>query len=118
MEGKKIQTRSQLRAQIAFNCVSGVHSKGGDYKKLSKKFPALVHTCGLTQAIAFVQGKEKNLGQRYLEDIAGIISPEKTVDLAERSRNADLIEYQHITRDVIDAATWLKRYSEALLEDD
>jgi CRISPR-associated protein Cmr5 len=118
MQENKIQTRSQIRAQNAFNCVSSVQSKKGDYKRLSKKFPALVHTCGLTQAIAFVQGKEKEVGSKYLKDISVIISPENTINLADKSRNADLIEYQHMTRDVIDAATWLKRYSEALLEDD
>jgi hypothetical protein len=39
-------------------------------------------------------------------------------DLGATSRNSDLMKYQRLTYEAIESATWLKRYSEALLETD
>jgi hypothetical protein len=39
-------------------------------------------------------------------------------DLGAVSRSAGLVEYQRLTREAIESGTWLKRYSEALLDDD
>lgn len=124
-------TRHQERAQKAYKCISprtkdanGQEMKSDkdneEYSQLAKKFPALVHNCGLAQALAFVQAKEKdvNIGKAYLSHLSDVMGLKKDEDLGIISRNAELREYQRLTREAIEAATWLKRYSEALLEKD
>ena len=110
----KSQTRQQRRAQKAYGCVHGVTDKQKDYAQLAKRFPALVQACGLAQAVSFVQAKEKEIGGKYLEHLSKVIETEN--DLAKASRESDLIKYQRLSREAIEAATWLKRYADALLE--
>lgn len=131
MSEKASITRQQERAQKAYKCISPrineteKQEKKSDkdneeYSQLAKKFPALVHNCGLAQALAFVQAKEKeeNVGKAYLSHLSEVMGIKKDEDLGKISRTAKLMEYQHLTRETIEAATWLKRYSEALLEKD
>lgn len=114
MAGNTLQTRQQRRAQLAYSCVSS-RSKGDDeYGQLAKKFPALVHNCGLAQSIAFVQAKEGATGDAYISHLTQVMG--ETGDLGSSSRRADLMNYQRLTREAIESATWIKRYSEALLE--
>ena len=117
------QTRQQMRAQNAYGCVSSVEKdkvikkkEAEDYVRLAKKFPALVHSCGLAQAIAFVQAKEGETGEAYIAHLTKTMGEEG--DIGSASRSADLMKYQQLTYEVIKSATWLKRYSEALLEMD
>ena len=124
-------TRQQERAQNAYKCISprtkdanGQEIKNNkdneEYSQLAKRFPALVHNCGLAQALAFVQAKEKdvNIGKAYLSHLSDVMGLKKDEDLGNISRSAKLREYQRLTREAIESATWLKRYSEALLEKD
>ncbi|HRW81875.1 MAG TPA: type III-B CRISPR module-associated protein Cmr5 [Methanothrix sp.] len=115
------QTRQQMRAQTAYSCVLSAEKelkekKAEDYAQLAKKFPALVHNCGLAQAIAFVQAKEGETGGSYISHLAKTMG--ETGDLADSCRTAPLMKYQRLTREAIESATWIKRYSEALLETD
>ena len=121
MAGNTRQTRQQMRAQNAYGCVSSVEKEAKkkeaeDYAQLAKKFPALVHNCGLAQAIAFVQAKEGKTGESYIANLTKTMGEEG--DIGSASRSADMMKYQRLTREVIESATWLKRYSEALLEMD
>jgi len=131
MSEKTLVTRQQERAQVAYKCIlprtkdtNGQEIKGNkenkEYSQLAKKFPALVHNCGLAQALAFVQAKEKeeNIGKAYLSHLSSVMGLKKEDDLGSLSRSADLSRYQRLTREAIESATWLKRYSEALLETD
>lgn len=117
-----MQTRQQRRAEKAHRCVSGkASSKDKDeYLRLAKSFPALVHTCGLVQAIAYVHAKDNKArtGETYLNHLSGVMVidlPENTT-LEDKSRDAELLEYQFLSLEAIEAATWLKRYAEALLD--
>ena len=110
-----------MRAQNAYGCVSSVEKEKvikeketEDYAQIAKKFPALVHNCGLAQAIAFVQAKEGETGETYIAHLTKTMMSEEG-DIGSASRSADLMKYQRLTREVIESATWLKRYSEALL---
>ncbi|MGA9097794.1 MAG: type III-B CRISPR module-associated protein Cmr5 [Methanotrichaceae archaeon] len=117
MADKLIQTKQQKRAQAAHRCISSISEKGDDgYIQLAKKFPALVHTCGLAQATAFVQAKEEKVGKIYLAHLSKVMGLEENTELGERSRDSNLIEYQRLSFEAIESATWLKRYTEALLE--
>ncbi len=114
----KILTRNQIRAEKAYKCVEEKVGEGDekDYRQLTRSFPALVHTCGLVQAIAFVTAKERETGEDYLRHLATVMPFDHEI-LAKKSRSADLLEYQRLTRDAMDSAAWLKRYAETLLKE-
>jgi CRISPR-associated protein Cmr5 len=111
-------TREQERAQRAYARVHACEDKPNeaDYKRFCKRFPALIQSCGLAQAIAFAQAKAP---PSYLEDLAHVVEKELTVEqLSKQAREAPLTLYQHHSRAALAAATWLKRYAEALLKGD
>jgi CRISPR-associated protein Cmr5 len=120
-----VHTRSQRLAQAAFpriqNRMRGLREKAFDeYRSFVKKFPALIHTCGLAQAVAFALAKQEN---DYIEDLAAVLRecghPEITSaqTLHERARTQPLSGYLRLSRDAINAASWLKRYVEAAGEE-
>jgi len=113
---EKHHTRQQMRAQKAYDCVLTRGEKDEDYSQLAKRFPALVQSCGLAQALAFVAAKEGQTGRDYIAHISKVM--DEKGDLGETSRNSDLMKYQRLTYEAIESATWLKRYSEALLGTD
>ena len=111
-------TKQQDRAQKAYKCLLLEKKVSDEYRQFAKRFPALLHSCGLAQAVAFAQSKDKNV---YLDDLASVmgISKDKVPGgqmLAEISRTVDLVEYQQKTEEAIDCATWIKRYAEATEE--
>lgn len=126
MSVKKPGTRQQLRAQVAHECISPrasderLKKENVEYSQLAKRFPSLVHNCGLAQALAYIQANEKDenadIGKAYISHLTKVIGLDDVINLGELSRNADLKEYQRLTRETIESATWLKRYAEALLE--
>jgi CRISPR-associated protein Cmr5 len=117
--GTLIPTREQERAQRAYAKVSAHQNTGKEaqsqYKRFSKSFPALLHTCGLAQAIAYGQAQDQ---QSYMFDLAYVVGQANAEELAHTSRETALPLYQKHSRDALAAATWLKRYAEALLEGD
>lgn len=111
-------TRQQQRAKTAFDCVSGYSGKCEDYKRLAKRFPALVHSCGLAQACAFVQAKEGVTGREYLSHLQKVMGLSEDVDLSELSRISGMIDYQRLSREATESGSWLKRYAEAFILED
>ncbi len=119
------RTKKQRRAEIASAIIRGIKPENEEYARLAKKFPALVHTCGLVQATAFVLAKEKNKettnGQKtgilYLGHLSKVMGYPDGTDLHTKSRTASLMDYQQMTQEAIDSATWLKRYAEAFLKE-
>lgn len=122
-----VHTRSQQLAQAAYPRVAVRIPPGTDpknltkaqkeYRSFAKKFPALIHTCGLAQAVAFALAKQ---GNDYIEDLAAVLRdsghPEtaSAQTLHERTRTQPLSDYLRLSRDAIHAAGWLKRYVEAV----
>jgi len=118
-------TRSQQYAQAAFPAVQrhypqptkDLSKEQKEYRTVAKKFPSLIHTCGLAQAIAFYQAKGHT---DYLSDLAEVLKqashPEikDAKSLAEHSRTDQLSVYMRLSRDALTAAGWIKRYVEAL----
>jgi len=109
--------RNQKMAQIAFECVQRrVGDAFEEYSTFAKKFPALIHTCGLAQAVAFALAKQQN---HYLEDLTSVLrAAEHTTipdgaSLDERARKSPMSIYLRLSRDALQAAHWLKRYVEA-----
>ena len=110
-------TREQERAQMAYSKVSprANGADEADYMRFAKSFPALIQSCGLAQALAFAQAKKH---ESYLNDLATVMKVGNSADLASRARDSALSEYQRYSREALAAATWLKRYAEALLKGD
>lgn len=130
-----MQTRSQRYAQAAYKRVTArvtTNDKGkkvleDKYETLAKKFPALIHTCGLAQAVAFAEAKGASKDQdkpkpelQYIHDLAAVLNAGGHTEimdakvLAQQSRDVALGGYLRLSRDALQAASWLKRYVEAL----
>jgi CRISPR-associated protein Cmr5 len=120
-----VHTRSQRLAQAAYAQIA-IHTRNGQRKpdkefvSTVKKFPALIHTCGFAQAVAFALAKKDDEYIGYLAAVlkaAGHaeITDHKTLD--HQARTNALSEYLRLSRDAINAASWLKRYVEAAGEE-
>ncbi len=114
-------TRQQQRAQEAFSCVSSYAGERTEYKRIAKRFPALVHTCGLAQACAFVLAKDpiknKTPGKDYLEHLSQVMDL-SGANISEMSRERPFSEYMRLSFEAVESGSWLKRYAEAFIEDD
>ncbi|MEZ5591829.1 MAG: type III-B CRISPR module-associated protein Cmr5 [Gammaproteobacteria bacterium] len=121
-----MSTREQRRAEEAFGCVNEfVKYRGEDgkpdedeaqYKRFAKRFPALLHQSGLAQALAFAESKAP---AGYLDNLATVIDEGLTrEELCNKARTASLRDYRFYSREAMTAASWLKRYAEALLSGD
>jgi CRISPR-associated protein Cmr5 len=117
-------TREQQRAQLAFARVSAVESEdwAKDYGRQCLHLPALIHQCGLCQALAFVDskgadGQKKPYYHRLLEDLATVMKfGGGRQALTTAARGTGLAEYQRLSREALKSAQWLKRYAEAVLK--
>jgi CRISPR-associated protein Cmr5 len=111
-----VRTESQLFAQRAFEKVSEKQGKEKEskYRTLALSFPSLVHSCGLAQAIAFVEVKERDVN--FHDDLKYVLGLEQGESLSEKSRRTELLDYMQLSRRVMVASGWLKRYAEALLK--
>ena len=108
------QTKEQITAQSAYECVDKRKRNDGfdDYKSFAESFPTLIHTCGLVQALAFARSKKHT---DYIEDLGIVFNKiDCAKDLLAESRNAPLADYMRMTRRATMAATWIKRYCQAL----
>lgn len=111
------QTRDQKRAQEAFRLVSEVKSNQADYGRQCKHLPALIHECGLAQAIAFLLSKQKDSVVDHLAEIMEIESTPpngRGRELNAVVTKCDIQRYMHLSRESLACAQWMKRYAEAL----
>ena len=121
------QTRGQKFASKAYELVDKVVKNDNDkakYKTAALGFPALILSCGLAQAVLFACGKPDY--QKYLVDlnevvkavtgkeIVGIREKEGKTQYDEKIREFKTVQlYMRVTRDVLEASAWIKRYAEA-----
>lgn len=132
-----MQTRQQRFAQCAVNKVQNFLSDPNRnntdqnkaeqndvaqrYRSLARRFPALIHDCGLAQGIAFLQSKGQKKGDGsnqneygyYLDHLKAVMA----LDDRDAIHEVKLPEYLRLSRDARQAAGWLKRYAEALIAD-
>jgi CRISPR/Cas system CMR-associated protein Cmr5 small subunit len=100
---------SLRESECAFKCVRP-RDKDKEYRSFALAFPSLIHSCGLVQAVAFAEVKNKG----YAEDLTAVLKVvEADINLAQNSRNADVIKYMRLSRRALAAASWLKRYVQA-----
>jgi len=82
------------------------------YGSLAHRLPVLVRTAGLAQALAFVEARGSQAGEKLLAHIAEVVQEK---ELLKRSREAELEEYMDLTRKVLDALVWYKRFAQSVL---
>ena len=84
----------------------------GKYSSVALSFPALIHSCGLTQALAYAEAKGYD---NYIDDLQSVFSVVDVDDDLDRlSRNAELDVYTRISRHALTASSWIKRYCQAM----
>jgi CRISPR-associated protein Cmr5 len=116
-----VHTRSQRLAQAAYERIakhtdSGQKKPDKEYVTFAKKFPALIHTCGLAQAVAFARAKKQ---ANYIADLTDVLRAADHSEMTgqdpldRHARTQQLTGYLRLSRDAINAASWLKRYVEA-----
>ena len=109
--------RSQKYAQRAFGLIQKVkddNKQVKEYRTLVLNFPTMILQSGLAQAIGFLQAKGKEEHLLLLAHIAELLGENKD-SLHKKILEADLSHYQLLTRQAIEAASSLKRYTQALL---
>jgi CRISPR-associated protein Cmr5 len=111
-----VLTRNQEYAAKIFEQVMRVgEEQRGKYGSLAHRLPVLIRTAGLAQALAFVDARGDTAGKILLDDIAAILKLENKEKLLECSREAELPEYMRLTRYVLIAMTWYKRFAQSVL---
>ena len=125
-ENDKILTKDQRMAKKAYDKVSqrrgDENFKFDEYRTLTYAFPSLIHSCGLAQAVAFAQAKgtKNDAIQRYIDDLQDVFNAaafnkvDNVEDLKKESLEVTLSDYIRISRNALAAATWLKRYCQAM----
>ena len=109
--------RSQKYAQRAYGLIQKVkddNKQVKEYRTLALNFPTMILQSGLAQAIGFLQAKGKEEHLLLLAHIAELLGENKD-SLHKKILEADLPHYQLLTRKAIEAASSLKRYTQALL---
>ena len=109
--------RSQKYAQRALGLIQRVKEKNEkvkEYRTLALNFPTMILQSGLAQAIGFLQAKGKEEHLLLLAHIAELLGENKD-GLHKKILEADLSHYQLLSRQAIEAASGLKRYTQALL---
>jgi CRISPR-associated protein Cmr5 len=111
-----MQTRDQEYALKIFQQVGEV-SKSLDinpnkYGSMAHRLPILIRTAGLAQAVGFVESRGDDSQKLLLQHVSRVVSVD---NLGEASRKANLQEYMRLTRDVMAALVWYKRFAESVL---
>ena len=112
--------RSQQYAQEAYPLVVEMqkHQLKVKYRTLALNVPSMILQSGLSHAIGFLMAKGKDEHQMLLDHLATLVLGKQAQDkqLHQTILTADLKHYQLLTRQTLEASSWLKRYTEALLK--
>lgn len=115
-----MKIRTQDYAKSAYPLVERVQraSFEAKYRTLALTFPTMIMQSGLVQAIGFLMAKNQEEHQLLLEHIAYLLNCTDSKSLHDRVLKSSIREYQLLTRRSLDATSWLKRYTQSLLEND
>lgn len=92
-------------------------SLSAKYRTLALNFPNMILQSGLSQAAGFLLAKGKDEHTQLLAHLAELLTGKDDGQaLHSHILQANISEYQLLTRKALDAASWLKRYTQALLE--
>ncbi len=120
-------TREQKRATLVYQKVKPYEQKEDrkDYGSMALRFPALLRSAGLVQAIAFVEARGNEAHKRFIHDFASVLgeldganqSGQNAYDrFFQQARTAELPEYLRMTREALAVADWFKRFAQSVLK--
>lgn len=120
-----METRDQRYARNAFmhvNAIKNQKAEASRYGAMAHKLPMLIHTSGLIQALTFVDARhqEGSGPDRLLEDLSKTVlgangAKEKLLSEARGEGSSNLKAYIYLTRQVLSALLWYKRYAQSIL---
>lgn len=123
MSDQPQRTRSQRFSESALKAVEAVAKNTAmrdDYKSRADGFPVMVMQSGLAQAVGFLRGKSEgrddNAYGRYLKDLGGLLGQPEPSRFQSQVIKAELPEYRRLTRDALDASSWIKRFCQTLVK--
>lgn len=128
-----MRTRSQQYSEAVFKQIERVDTgnfldpdKKKQYGSLCHNFPIMVLQNGLSQAVAFLWVKansakepEKSPYSLFLQHLSAITSGqegESPANFQQRINQAPLVKYQQLTRQILSASIWYKRFAESILD--
>jgi len=112
-----MRSTSQQYAEVAYRTLTEFAKshpeKAKELGRLCHTFPSLVMLNGLRLTWIFFTSKDgpQDAHRHYLEAIREAVGIESGIDTLEL-KSAD---YRYMTRQMLDAAVWFKRYAEAIL---
>lgn len=110
--------RSQKMAQEAYPLVARLqhHELESKYRTLALSFPTMILQSGLSQAVGFLLAKGNDEHLMLLTHLAELLYYPNEHELYSEILSANLVKYQLLTRKALDASSWLKHYTQALLK--
>lgn len=115
-----MKTRDQAYASDAVKRVTLVKETFSEveernrYGAMAHQLPILIRSAGLAQALAFLQTRESKGHKRLLKDLEETVGMPDT--LVRKSRTVPLNEYMQLTRQVMAALLWYKRFAQSILD--
>lgn len=114
-----MKTRDQKYAADAVKRVSAVKENAKEvdrnrYGAMAHQLPILIRSAGLAQALAFLETRDTDGHRQLLIDLAATVGLPDT--LVQRARVAPIEEYMSLTRKVMAALLWYKRFAQSILD--
>lgn len=112
-----MQIRTHKYAELAYPLVEKMQQDPFEakYRTLALNFPTMIMQSGLAQAIGFLMAKDKDEHRIFIQHIAQLLKFSNSKDFHSAILKSDITQYQLLTRKSLDATSWLKRYTQALL---
>lgn len=117
----KLRTLEQEFAEKAYDKIAAYekdHPKGNaerdNYIGMAQTLPILVRSAGLAEALAFAESRKGD--KDFLDHLASALGFSSRADLLKESREAEMQKYVYLTRRMMMALKWLKRFSQSILE--
>lgn len=110
-----MQIRTQKYAELAYPLVADIKGKDleSKYRTLALNLPTMILQSGLMQTVGFLLAKGADEHTKLYHHLTILLND---ANLHATVRQSDIIQYQRLTRNAIEASSWLKRYTQALLE--
>lgn len=122
-------TREQERASYVLEKVQKYEKDDEkfrkDYGSMALRFPALLRSAGLVQALAFGASRSNQAHKQFVYDFTAVLGKlegkrlegeQAFGDYFGRVREAELPEYLRMTREALAVADWFKRFAQSVLK--
>ena len=114
-----MKTRDQEYASKVVKNVSAVKETLNEddrnrYGAMAHQLPILIRSAGMAQALAFLETRDTHGHKQLLIDLAATVGLPGT--LVQKARSAELNEYMQLTRQVMAALLWYKRFTQSILD--